>query len=103
MNSKDFMVLVEKYPLPWVFENYGEPLDYHPPHGPDEEPNYLLSHDEAHDLCEAAPVMAAAIIRFLEWAQRTPASLSEVLMTDDFLDKHLEALRAALPKDLRDS
>lgn len=88
MTQDEFLAVLEWHRLPWRLHDYTQDdgIGFTDERG---DGVHELSDEQTQALADAAPAMAAAIIRFLRvpWYDRT---------TDD-----VAALRAALPPDLR--
>jgi hypothetical protein len=92
----EFLALLEKYPLPWFYEDAYAGRGKYVCEGTDAAIHEIAS----FPLHDAAPAMAAAILEFLRAkppadAEGTPPMMKAALV------HYVEALRAALPEELR--
>lgn len=115
MNAAAFLKLVEEHPLPWTFNCLGEPVGWMDPRREGDDWKYCLpfySHPTdidqdtlASDLADAAPAMAASILKLLPaWERFETATLSADVRTERYVELRyaLDALRDSLPEELRD-
>ncbi len=86
MNAAAFLALVGRDPPPWTYDYEEGYRCFHPRHGD------LMPVTDSQAIADAAPQMAAAILRLLAWAEgKVGRDFEEVLLD----------LRDALPEDLR--
>jgi hypothetical protein len=99
MNSKAFLDLIQKHPLPWkLVTDMGGECAY----ASRDEVHVALGYDtpETTSLADAAPAMAAAILRYLEAIDTAYLDFDHAAESKEHRDA-LNALIEALPEALR--